>query len=212
MGTSLTVHPFASLTEIVPNDCPRVLFNLDHVGGWGSRVNDVAALMRVDDATRELCKLLGWEDELMRLYREVRGEVDEVAETPSTPAGDLAGDAVQEATAPVGVTGAVEDIVDELSRAMENIALKQTETGQKETQGSPVVLVDINASPSGVDDSKTSSAPSKRDDALEGVPESSSNRSKKPLPTTQADNEVPYENSSSSFWGDPTPPERISQL
>ncbi|KAL5536524.1 HST2 [Sanghuangporus sanghuang] len=68
LGTSLTVHPFASLAELVPEECPRLLVNLDHVGGWGSRSNDVACLMPCDKAVRQLCNLLGWEDELDALW------------------------------------------------------------------------------------------------------------------------------------------------
>ncbi|KAL5492802.1 HST2 [Sanghuangporus weigelae] len=68
LGTSLTVHPFASLAELVPEECPRLLVNLDHVGGWGSRSNDVACLMPVDNAMRQLCSLLGWEEELDALW------------------------------------------------------------------------------------------------------------------------------------------------
>lgn len=70
MGTSLTVHPFASLAEMVPEECARLLLNLDHVGGWGSRTNDVACLMPCDKAVQELCKLLGWEKELEALWEE----------------------------------------------------------------------------------------------------------------------------------------------
>ncbi|PAV17163.1 NAD-dependent deacetylase sirtuin-2 [Pyrrhoderma noxium] len=77
MGTSLTVHPFASLTEIVPEDCPRVLLNLDHVGNWGSRRNDVECLMACDRAVRELCGLLGWGEELEGLWEGTGGLVEE---------------------------------------------------------------------------------------------------------------------------------------
>ena len=70
MGTSLTVHPFASLTELVPDECPRLLINLEHVGGWGARVNDVACLMPCDKAVRQLCGLLGWEEDLDKLWAE----------------------------------------------------------------------------------------------------------------------------------------------
>lgn len=77
MGTSLTVHPFASLTEFVPEDCPRLLLNLDHVGGWGSRINDVACLKKCDDAVRELCKELGWEEDLDQLWDATTDSLDE---------------------------------------------------------------------------------------------------------------------------------------
>lgn len=64
MGTSLTVHPFASLPSLAPPSIPRVLINLERVGGIGSRVNDVVLLGECDAVIRELCAELGWEDEL----------------------------------------------------------------------------------------------------------------------------------------------------
>ncbi|KAG1774611.1 DHS-like NAD/FAD-binding domain-containing protein [Suillus placidus] len=54
LETSLTVHPFASLVDLVPSDCPRVLINLDEVGRFN----------KPDDVVRELCKELGWKEEL----------------------------------------------------------------------------------------------------------------------------------------------------
>ena len=81
MGTSLTVYPFAKLPELVPEDCPRLLLNLDHVGGWGSRVNDVACLMPCDKAVRELCKKLGWEEELDKLWEGTALSTEGPAET-----------------------------------------------------------------------------------------------------------------------------------
>ncbi|TDL22163.1 SIR2 family histone deacetylase [Rickenella mellea] len=84
MGTSLTVHPFASLTGMVPEECPRLLINLDHVGGWGSRVNDVAILQKCDDAVRLLCKRLGWEDELEGLWEETAELVKQPTSSPKS--------------------------------------------------------------------------------------------------------------------------------
>ena len=72
MGTSLTVHPFASLTRLVPEGCPRVLINLDPAGEIGSRPDDVVLLGKSDDIVRDLCKELGqdWIDELETLWKE----------------------------------------------------------------------------------------------------------------------------------------------
>jgi len=75
MGTSLTVHPFASLAGMVDHSCPRVLINLDHVGDFGSRTDDVVLLGKCDDIIRDLCKELGWEDELARLWAETEDSV-----------------------------------------------------------------------------------------------------------------------------------------
>jgi NAD-dependent histone deacetylase SIR2 len=75
MGTSLTVHPFASLAGMVDSSCPRVLINLDHVGDFGSRTDDVVLLGRCDDVVKDLCKELGWEDELLRFWDETEASV-----------------------------------------------------------------------------------------------------------------------------------------
>jgi NAD+-dependent protein deacetylase SIR2 len=64
LGTSLTVHPFASLAWTVPPGCPRVLFNLEEAGDLGRRPDDVLALEECDSGVRKLAHLLGWEAEL----------------------------------------------------------------------------------------------------------------------------------------------------
>ncbi|KAF8555269.1 NAD-dependent deacetylase sirtuin-2 [Imleria badia] len=63
IGTSLTVHPFASLVDLVPDDCPRVLINLDEVGHFNKQ-DDMILLGKCDDIVRDLCRELGWEEEL----------------------------------------------------------------------------------------------------------------------------------------------------
>lgn len=87
MGTSLTVQPFASLAERVPEDCPRsvsshpifkpsrltrpgisVLINLNAVGHFGSRKDDVILLGKCDDVIRQLAQELGWEEELDKAW------------------------------------------------------------------------------------------------------------------------------------------------
>ncbi|KAJ3866762.1 class I sirtuins SIR2 family protein [Lentinula novae-zelandiae] len=76
IGTSLTVHPFASLAKICPDSCHRVLINIDRVGDFGSRVDDVILLGKCDEIVRELCKELGWEEELMSLWAETAYSTD----------------------------------------------------------------------------------------------------------------------------------------
>ena len=66
IGTSLTVRPFASLTTLVPEGCPRVLINMDPAGDIGTRPDDVVLLGRCDDIVRKICRELGWEKELDR--------------------------------------------------------------------------------------------------------------------------------------------------
>ena len=75
MGTSLTVQPFASLAEMVNESCPRVLINLDLVGDFGSRADDVILLGKCDEIVTELSKELGWERELLRLWEQTEASV-----------------------------------------------------------------------------------------------------------------------------------------
>jgi len=79
MGTSLTIYPFAQLPTLVDDKCPRVLINLEHVGNFSSREDDVLLLGKCDEKVRELCQELGWEKELYELWKETEGslEVDE---------------------------------------------------------------------------------------------------------------------------------------
>ncbi|CAL1713217.1 unnamed protein product [Somion occarium] len=77
MGTSLTVHPFASLASMVPDRCPRVLMNLDAVGDFGCRSDDVICLGKTDDIVRDLCKELGWEEELNIAWKKTETVVGE---------------------------------------------------------------------------------------------------------------------------------------
>ncbi|KAF8456781.1 SIR2 family histone deacetylase [Kalaharituber pfeilii] len=68
MGTSLTVHPFASLPVRAREETPRVLINRERVGGLGSRRDDVLLLEDCDTGVRRLAKALGWQDELEELW------------------------------------------------------------------------------------------------------------------------------------------------
>lgn len=93
LGTSLVVHPFASLLNIVPEQCPRVLINREEAGVveqpqrvlkqhfpqlFGSdagfdfdpqtRWRDVAELADIDTAVRALARKLGWLGDLEKLY------------------------------------------------------------------------------------------------------------------------------------------------
>ncbi|KAF2199511.1 NAD-dependent deacetylase sirtuin-2 [Delitschia confertaspora ATCC 74209] len=68
MGTSLSVHPFASLPQFVGESVPRVLINLEQVGGIGSRTDDVLLLGDCDEGVRKLAKACGWLEELEALW------------------------------------------------------------------------------------------------------------------------------------------------
>jgi hypothetical protein len=75
IGTSLTVHPFASLVHFVPSECPRLLINLERVGDFGSRKNDVVCLGQCDDIVKQLSAELGWLDDLNELWAQTEGKL-----------------------------------------------------------------------------------------------------------------------------------------
>ncbi|KAI3643265.1 hypothetical protein MP228_012820 [Amoeboaphelidium protococcarum] len=77
MGTSLTVHPFASLITQVMSTVPRILINMERVGtqmlngfdfdnqhGHG---RDIMLQGRCDDEVSKLANLLGWSGDLQQL-------------------------------------------------------------------------------------------------------------------------------------------------
>ena len=79
LGTSLAVHPFASLIAHVPPGCPRILINRDRVGermpmrpsGPAGPFNfnsgaqtDLLHLGDCDEAVSVIAEQLGWKDEL----------------------------------------------------------------------------------------------------------------------------------------------------
>jgi NAD+-dependent protein deacetylase SIR2 len=79
MGTSLSVHPFASLPGIVREGVPRVLVNLERVGGIGGRPDDVCIIEDCDEGVRKLADALGWREEVEALWKEVGGNNAEEA-------------------------------------------------------------------------------------------------------------------------------------
>lgn len=68
MGTSLQVQPFSSLPGFCNQGVPRVLINLERVGGLGSRPDDVLLLGDCDAGVRKFAKALGWLEELEALW------------------------------------------------------------------------------------------------------------------------------------------------
>ncbi|OZJ04459.1 hypothetical protein BZG36_02808 [Bifiguratus adelaidae] len=82
IGTSLQVQPFASLIDQVGKKVPRLLINREKAGVYEFRNagfdfdgkyqpygRDVFHAGNCDDGVVELCRLLGWEDELETLYQ-----------------------------------------------------------------------------------------------------------------------------------------------
>jgi NAD-dependent histone deacetylase SIR2 len=70
LGTSLCVQPFASLPSFCKEGVPRVLINMERVGGLGSRPDDVLLLGDCDEGVRKFAKALGWLEELEALWAE----------------------------------------------------------------------------------------------------------------------------------------------
>ena len=69
MGTSLSVQPFASLPSFCSEGVPRLLINLEPVGGLGSRADDVLLLGDCDSGIRKFAAALGWSEELEALWK-----------------------------------------------------------------------------------------------------------------------------------------------
>ncbi|KAM6494480.1 Sir2 family histone deacetylase Hst2 [Amanita muscaria] len=70
IGTSLTVFPFARLVEFTHSNCPRVFINLERVMNFHQRGDDVVLLGKCDAIIEQLCKELGWYDDLLQLWAE----------------------------------------------------------------------------------------------------------------------------------------------
>lgn len=74
MGTSLSVHPFASLPQACADECPRILINMEKVGGLGSRADDVLLLGDCDTGVKKLAEACGWLEELEALWAKTAPE------------------------------------------------------------------------------------------------------------------------------------------
>ena len=69
MGTSLSVHPFASLPQLCDERAPRLLINSERVGDLGGRPDDVLLLQDCDSGVRKLAEACGWLEELEALWK-----------------------------------------------------------------------------------------------------------------------------------------------
>ncbi|EPQ50965.1 NAD-dependent deacetylase sirtuin-2 [Gloeophyllum trabeum ATCC 11539] len=128
MGTSLVVHPFASLVDLVPEDCPRLLINLEHVGDFGSRPNDVVYLGKCDDGVRELCRLLGWDKELEREWEKTKYTLERLQE-------DVAKTEVKEKEAEEKVSQARTDAEkEEAQKELKAAELEEKKTKEEEAR------------------------------------------------------------------------------
>jgi NAD-dependent histone deacetylase SIR2 len=78
MGTSLSVHPFASLPQLCENKTPRLLINSERVGDLGSRPDDVLLLEDCDSGVRKLAEACGWLEDLEALWATTAPNEDHV--------------------------------------------------------------------------------------------------------------------------------------
>lgn len=85
MGTSLSVQPFASLPSYVKDETPRLLINLEKVGGLGGRADDVLLLGDCDSGVRKLADALGWRDELEAVWQKTNPSTDDRKEQEVSP-------------------------------------------------------------------------------------------------------------------------------
>jgi NAD-dependent histone deacetylase SIR2 len=85
MGTSLSVHPFASLPGFCQDRTPRLLINSEQVGDMGSRADDVLLLEDCDAGVRRLAEACGWLEELEALWAETARPEDPAPEKTDKP-------------------------------------------------------------------------------------------------------------------------------
>ncbi|KAH6911495.1 Sir2 family histone deacetylase Hst2 [Coprinopsis sp. MPI-PUGE-AT-0042] len=132
IGTSLTVHPFASLAGMSPSHCPRVLINLDRVGDFGSHLDDVVLLGKCDEIIRDLATELGWLDELMELWDATEESVEESRGVENE--GEAGGKDEKEKTEPLPA----DEEVEKLTAAIEQ-SLTVNQKDEEEQEQAPVV-------------------------------------------------------------------------
>lgn len=137
LGTSLTVQPFASLPSFVSEETPRVLINLERVGGLGSRPDDVLLLGDCDDGVRKFADAMGWRDELEAMWAETDPDKGnpKVVEKPKTKAEKLDDD-IDKLTRDIDKSLKVNE---ETSRRLEAELAPRSEAAVKEA-GNPTVL------------------------------------------------------------------------
>jgi NAD-dependent histone deacetylase SIR2 len=137
MGTSLSVQPFASLPQLVGEDTPRILINMEPVGDLGSRADDVLILGDCDEGVRKLADALGWADELEELWSEVNGK--NVDDPPITDGPSRTKDEILEAE--------IEKLTSEVDKALKisKDHTKWVDKGLEKSNGTGPQLISIPA-------------------------------------------------------------------
>ncbi|KAG8736374.1 Sir2 histone deacetylase Hst2 [Ceratobasidium sp. 428] len=145
LGTSLAVHPFARLPEMVSDRCPRVLMNMEAVGHF-DRSDDVVHLATCDDAVRELCDLLGWRDELEATWAATEGLIASAgapSSIPTTLAPDPEISRVQAAKNRVE-SGGMKDLAEMLAKGM-NLEDKAETSAKGDAAKDPGIVAEKSA-------------------------------------------------------------------
>ena len=142
MGTSLTVQPFASLPDFCSNGVPRVLINLERVGGLGSRPDDVLILGDCDAGVRRLAAALGWESDLEALWDETSLEkitTDDSEKVAQSDKNEMLEDQITNLTREVDQSLKISD--DHTSRLRQHLALNEEKS--KLARGPPLDRVSV---------------------------------------------------------------------
>lgn len=137
MGTSLTVQPFASLPGLCKEGVPRVLINLDRVGGMGSRPDDVLLLGDCEAGVRKFAEALGWWEELEALWEETNPDKQarERETAPLRTRDERLEDEVERLTEEVDRTLGVSDKYSQRVREHLNMdSKKPTQNGSEEAE------------------------------------------------------------------------------
>ncbi|KAL9050278.1 MAG: hypothetical protein Q9162_006725 [Coniocarpon cinnabarinum] len=133
MGTSLTVQPFATLPGMANEHTPRALLNIERVGDFGSRPDDVLLLGDCDEGVCRIAKACGWLDELVEVWKSCGGELN--ANHPALKHGYIA--EKREDVVSNGISEdkdqAVADEVDKLTKDVEK-SLQLSERHDKEAR------------------------------------------------------------------------------
>lgn len=177
IGTSLTVHPFASLAGMAPSHSPRVLINLDRVGDFGRHPDDVVLLGKCDEIIRDLASELGWLDELMELWNATEDSVEEGREEKSGKGADGKG-ASNKAKAE---TLTADEEVEQLTAAIEQSLAVSSKT---EPAGEPVPVAETESSASPKSNEDKDATPQSPSKEREEQP-SSKDRTKPPVTSSE---------------------------
>ncbi|KAI1436411.1 DHS-like NAD/FAD-binding domain-containing protein [Xylaria sp. CBS 124048] len=141
-GTSLTVHPFARLPSMAQDGVPRLLLNMERVGDFGTRADDVLCLGECDDGIRKLADELGWRDELETMWTELVG-AEEAERQKSRKTVEAVYDGLDELTQGLEQKLKLSDIRDEHgSDTVANPDLQEKEESEKSSSTTTTPLTE----------------------------------------------------------------------